>query len=182
MATSTESAQIKGEQENMIVILGPTGSGKSTLAAAIADIVQKQEDVHVISAGKWARTQFGIEEKTPEAAQQLWNLTQEHLSYHPHAITNWLSQELETCRPVIVEGIRSVIDFIHIAKLRPNYMIVQIIDNHTEIPLFEQNFDMLINNVYQVIPPNFILRIPAKHYNATTVNFLATSLLEYWNN
>lgn len=163
----------------MILIMGPTGSGKSTLAKKIQEACT-EEDISIISAGQWARQQFGITEHSSEAGKQLWELTREHLKAHPAAVTDWLNMQLETCRPCIVEGLRSGNDILSITKNRP-YVLVSINGTDTMDGWEVITLQSTLTQVMAVNPPIFEINLPHHPDNPMLVNFLAEYILNLWS-
>lgn len=170
----------------MIIIIGITGSGKTTLAKEIKDFWKDTvpDDLYVISAGQWAREKFDIYEKSPEAASKLWFLTQEYLKTDPEAIRNWLRNQMETCRPVIVEGLRNPRDAAMIAEQRPDYVLVFLEDRNNT--LMENNTHLLREakmiidveeELLRLSPPKYTITVPARKWDNELIRFLIGCLI-----
>lgn len=158
----------------MLVIIGPTGSGKSTLAQRIAN--QCDEDVSIVSAGQWARKQFGITEHTPEAGAKLWELTQAYLKDRPNAVKDWLVAQQETCRPLIYEGLRSADDLVAITKDQP-YILVNVQPNTIADDWEQMALSQLRKKAWQHTTPHFEICFPFRTTNDMMEKTLADYLL-----
>jgi cytidylate kinase len=97
----------------MLIILGYTGTGKTTYAKEVARI-SAAEDPVVISAGGWVREATGIHEHSVEASRLLAAESLKLLREDPYRAARWIKDRAETCRPVIVEGIRNPLDFTYL--------------------------------------------------------------------
>jgi len=94
----------------VLIIIGNTGTGKSTLAQKIAECLPEEEPV-VISAGRWIREYMDEWGHGPEVAAKLSKASTDILRKDPTYCLRWLRSQTETCRPVIVEGMRNPVDF-----------------------------------------------------------------------
>lgn len=95
----------------LMIIIGNTGTGKSTLAKRIADLFPTEDRPYVLSAGRWIREHQNEWGHGPEISQKLSQASTEILQKDPTFCLRWLRSQTETCRPVIIEGLRNPVDF-----------------------------------------------------------------------
>ena len=100
--------------------MGGSGTGKTPFS----ELVAKQLGIKCISASEWLKPLIDKEFKTKQDhIDGLTELTIKELQKNPDACLDYIELTHDLTQPLVIEGVRNLRDFVHLADLQRDVMV-----------------------------------------------------------